>query len=286
MRAVCLIRPALVYRREAFSAGLRAVGFKVDFAHMSPPKRDDVLVIWNRYGYADYVAKEYEARGAAVIVCENGYLGKDWLNDSWFAIALNHHAGVGKWRVGGPERWDDLKVSMEPFREDGKELLILGQRGIGEQGIASPRDWAQIAQRRHGGRIRPHPGDMSVRVKPVALEDDLEGVGAAATWASAAGLRCLLLGVPVFHGLKKWIGAGAAVPMHEMGGDWSSICNRDPEKRLEMFRRLIWAQWRLSEIESGEAFRWLLDRPADTGKRSDVQQNPVAVPIPAGATAP
>jgi hypothetical protein len=28
--------------------------------------------------------------------------------------------------------------------------------------------------------------------------------------------------------------------------------------RLAMFQRLAWAQWRLSEIESGFAFRWLL----------------------------
>jgi hypothetical protein len=59
--------------------------------------------------------------------------------------------------VGGPERWDDLGVELLPFRSEG-ETVILPQRGIGAAPTAMSREWPQDALRRHGGRVRYHPG--------------------------------------------------------------------------------------------------------------------------------
>jgi hypothetical protein len=107
--------------------------------------------------------------------------------------------------------------------------------------------------RAHGivGRVRPHPGIA----KCVPLEKDLAKASAVVTWGSGAALKALTLGIPVYADMPQWIGADAALPVSALA---SGQCNRDSDARLRMFRRLAWAQWRLSEIEDGTAFRALL----------------------------
>lgn len=242
-RAVSLIRPQLVYRREAFHAGLQAAGYKLE-SYLAEIRPHDVLVIWNRYGEYDAHAKRFEKAGARVVVAENPYLREG----KWLALAKSHHSGAGSWNVGGPERWDALGIELQPWRSEGKEVLILGQRAIGELGIAAPRGWAETIQKQLGGRVRSHPGTSA---PAVALEDDLRKAHAVVTWNSSAALRALILGVPVFCAFPQWIGASAATPIDEFPRP------RDVD-RLAMFRRLIWAQWTIEEIKSGEAFRCLL----------------------------
>jgi hypothetical protein len=252
--ALLLIRRSLVYRRDVFESGLKAAGYVVRDT-LGRPGRGDVLIIWNRYGVNDGIAKRFEAAGAKVVVCENGYLGKLRGEEKWFAMALNHHAGAGDWRVGGSDRWDSFGVQLEPFKEGGREIVVLAQRGIGEEGIASPYCWAETVLRKLGNRlarIRPHPGTG----EGIPLLKDLQHASAVITWNSGAALRALIAGIPVWYDYAKWIGAEAAAPLAELfkGG----APKRDEEARLSMFRRMAWAQWRLEEVQSGEAFNWLL----------------------------
>lgn len=249
-RALCLIREQLVYRREAFVAGLSAAGYEV-VSTLPKPDPGDVLVIWNRYGHWDDIAKSFEARNAKVVVCENGYLGKSFLGDTWFALALGQHNGAGVWVGGGPQRWDDLGVELSPWKTGGTEVLVLGQRGIGSSEVRSPPFWAETIAATIGGRIRPHPGNDEPK-KP--LREDLARACCVVTWGSCAALGALMAGVPVFYAAPNWIGAGASRPLSE----WGAEPKRDDAARLDTFRRLIWAQWRIGEIKEGKAFRHLL----------------------------
>lgn len=249
-RALCLLREDSGYRKDAFCRGLAACGYAVA-PNIRVPRQDDVLVIWNRYGYFADRARQFESAGARVVVVENGYLGKSWRGETWFSMALGHHAGAGEWLPDGPRRWDSLGVELASFREGGEEVLVLGQRGIGEPGIASPRGWESEAKRRTGGRVRIHP---ATRDKAPPLEEDLANARACVTWASAAALHALMLGVPVFYGFAQWIGAGAALPLSQ----WPTEPKRDEAARLAMFQRLAWSIWRLPEIESGAAFAHVL----------------------------
>lgn len=248
MRALNLLREQLHYRRDAFDEGLRAVGFEVVKA-LPRPAPDDLLVIWNRYGGYDEIARYFEQFGARVVVAENGYLGKAWRGGDWYALALNHHSGAGKWPDGGPERWAQHGTELARWRDGAGEILVLGQRGIGEAGIASPTGWAEAVQRQYGGRIRPHPGKNE---PAVSLEADLADARAVLTWHSGAALLALLAGVPVFYAFPRWIGAEAARPL------WEFEAGPRQGDRLAMFQRLAWAQWQLDEIRSGEAFDHLL----------------------------
>ena len=200
---------------------------------------------------------------------ENGFLGKDLAGDSWYAMALGHHAGRGQWphstqpleywldeSAGHPgRRWDDLGVVLEPWREPGGETLVLQQRGIGEPGIASPRQWAErVMPKLKHARMRAHPGAG----RGIDLVRDLKKVSEVVTWASGAALKCLVLGVPVWYEMKGWIGAWAARPLAERRKGATPVPVLGDAARIAAFRRLAWAQWRLSEIRNGTAFRALL----------------------------
>lgn len=262
MRAVCLLRDALHYRRDAFCRGLQAAGYRLE-REIERPEPGDVLVIWNRYGGFHAKATRFEQQGGTVLVAENGYLGKGWQGGDWYALARGHHAGAGWWPVGGPERWAEIGTELAPWRQgtliapfpgelptastpgNPRQPLVLGQRGIGEPGIASPAQWAERVQAKVGGRIRPHPGKHG---GGVSLAKDLAGASCVLTWHSSAAFFALLAGVPVFHAFPRWIGSPASQPIERYP------VPRQDDGRLAMFQSLAWAMWRLDEIAGGEAF--------------------------------
>lgn len=244
MRAYIDFKSRLVDRRELFSEGLKAVG--IDVVGRPEPAPGNLFVTWNRYGFGAHTADSYERAGGVALIVENGYLGKRWLGEDWFALSLGQHNGAGRWRVGGDERWDSLGVDLSPWRFGGSEVVVLPQRGIGPAGVAMPRNWPASSF----GRVRVHPGTRAC----VALEDDLKRASSVVTWGSGAALKALLLGIPVFYAMPLWIGAAAGLHVSKIP------CEplRDDFARLSMFRKLAWAMWTAKEIELGVPFRWLL----------------------------
>jgi hypothetical protein len=212
---------------------LSAVGYKVKRGLPFDYRPGDVMVTWNRIGSADCIAREFERSGNAVLVAENATWGNDFAGDRWYTIARNFHNMADRFPVGGTERWDALGVELMPWRTEG-EIVILPSRGLGPREIAMPRGW----ENQHAGRIRRHPGKRDA----VPLEADLAKAGRAITWGSGAAVKALLWGIPVESHMPGWIGEQ----------------DNTDEGRLSMFRTLAWAQHRLSEIKSGEAFARLL----------------------------
>lgn len=190
------------------------------------------------------------------MIVENGYLGKQWLGRNWYSVALSHHAGLGEWPHGGASRWASFGTELGPWRHGGSETLVLGQRGIGEPGIASPPNWAELARGRFGGRTREHPGRSR---SGATLSEDLARARCVVTWASAAALVALAHGVPAYYELEGWIGAEAALRASEFGGE----PKRDDAARLSMFQRLAWSIWDLEEVRTGAAFSHLLGGAID-----------------------
>lgn len=235
-RAWLNLRLTLPRRVELFSTGLRRHGYEIHLGLPGQPRDGDVLVTWNRIGDGDRAARRFEGRGLPVLVAENAAWGNTFAGHDWYTIARNQHNTAGRFDVGGPERWDALGVDLEPIRGIG-DLVILPQRGIGSPPTAMPFGWAERAQERHGGRIRKHPG----RTPCKPLRDDLSHAGVVVTWGSGAAILAALWGCTVHSEMPGWIG------------------RHSPDQRLEMFRRLAWAQWRMDEIESGDAFARLLE---------------------------
>lgn len=246
-RALNLLRPGLHRRRDAFDRGLQAAGFVLAADGLPDPGAGDLLVIWNRYGAFSDAADRFEACGARVLVAENCPFGNAFQGGA-FSIAGRHVAIAGGDIIdGGPERWDAWGVDLRPWRDLGGDIVVLEQRGIGHESVRSPRAWAEGAARSTGGRIRRHPGDAGTRE---SLAADLRRASGVITWASAAAIQSLALGVPVWHEHPGFVGASASMPL----SDWPGLPRRDDAARLAMLRRLAWAIWTLPEIESGAPF--------------------------------
>lgn len=255
-KALCTIRPDPHYRRDAFEAGIRAAGFTLVPA-VSKIDPGDLFVCWNRMGSNHTTAKQFEAAGGHVLVAENGYMGKRWMDKEWFAVSRGHHNGAGQWPLGPADRWDGWGAELKPFREGGTEVVLLPQRGIGEPGVAMPTNWTRdtldiLSKRvnRKELRVRQHPGDK----EGVPLSIDLRSARCVVTWASGAALKALALGIPVFYSFPDWIGGIGSRPLAE----WDKGPLRDDSCRLATFRRLAWAMWTLEEIASGYCFQELL----------------------------
>lgn len=238
MRAWLNLRHSVPERRAAFVSGLERLGYTVVEALTMKPGDRDILVTWNRIREGNPAACAFEARGRPVLVTENASWGNEFAGERWYTLARGWHNTAGKFPVDGHERWDSLGVELAPWRRKGDEIVILPQRGIGAPPVAMPAGWPEQAQRKSGGRIRAHPGQRAC----VALEDDLARARAVWTWGSGAAIKALLWGIPVQSEMPFWIGEQ----------------DNTDAGRLAMFRRLAWAQWRLSEFKSGEAFARLL----------------------------
>jgi hypothetical protein len=266
MKAVCRIREAPHYRRDAFQTGLRITGFKL-VPDLPAPQPGDLLVIWNRYGYEEQLALTFEGAGATVIVAENGYLGhhedayaKPYTSagDQLYALALGHHNGAGQWWIGAPGRWREQGIEVQPWRCAGEHVLVLPQRGIGPEGIGMPSAWIDKTCQRlrkvteRSIRVRSHPGNLPA-TKP--LLDDLRDAWAVVTWGSGAAIKALVAGVPAFADFKRWIGRpGARFDLEQI-----EMPLRHDGARELMLDRLAWAQWTVSEIATGAPFRKLLN---------------------------
>lgn len=254
-RAFCLIRGDPLYRRWAFEQGLRNAGFDVHGAARGTPNRDDILVIWNRYGRFAIEAQAFERIGARVIVAENGVFGRDWRGNHWYSLALGYPAALGgQYLPLGSSRWDSWAVDICGWRNGGNEVIVLAQRGIGPTGRASPPDWHRRAAEwlrkttNRPIRIREHPGEKPA--KP--LDEDLADAHCVVTWASNAALKALLLGVPVFAGYPGWCGADAALPYG------SNIEEPNRLGRESVLRRLAWTTYNIDELATGIPFESLL----------------------------
>lgn len=250
-RALNLLRQAVHYRHDAFSAGLQAAGLTL-VPSLPDPRPGDVLLLWNRYGGQHEQADAFERAGATALVAENCFFGNDWRGDRWYSLARSQPAMVGgDFRPGGPARWDSWLHPLHPWR-GGDTALVLAQRGIGNPNTASPLRWAEHVAARFGARVRPHPG-TDTKARP--LEEDLHGVSSVITWASAAAVQALALGVAVWYRHPGFIMAGA-------GRELSEFAQRSPRQddtaRLDAFRRAAWAIWTLDEVRSGEPIRRLL----------------------------
>src|SRR5262245_43233129 len=194
------------YRRDAWAAGFKALGYDISFHSGHVPRAEDVLLIWNRYRYNEQRAREYEKSGATVLITENAWLGPEEKNDHWFALAIGHHNGAGMWRVGGMGRWVNMGIELKPWRVTGKHVLLLPQRGMGEEGVRQPEGWLQrtkdqLISQGYECVTHFHPG-----ARPHPLIDFTDAM-CAVTWASGAAIKALIEGVPVFYELPHWIGA-------------------------------------------------------------------------------
>lgn len=226
-------------RAALFERGLSRLGYKPIHGLLHSPQDGDVFITWNRIGAGNAAAAACEKAGVPVLVVENASWGNTFAGDNWYHIAKGHHNTADRAPYGGPERWDALGVELAAWRTKG-EAVILPQRGIGSDPVKMPAWFIRKAVKKHGGRVRRHPGKQ----EHITLEEDLQHCGHVITWGSGAAIKALMMGIPVTSYMPSWIGEQ----------------DNTDAGRLTMFRRLAWAQWTHNEIEQGLPFERLIHR--------------------------
>ena len=244
-------------RHEKIEKGLERVGFKIVRQGLPDDERD-VLITWTRHqGHKHRLASDFEAKGGQVIVCEEGYFRKIG-GKKYFSLALHDHNGAGKWTVGGPYRWESFGIPLDPWRMTGNYILVCEQRGIGSPSMGSPEGWHTKTMRWAQEVfdvpvvLRAHPKTRKlheIAQRQPTIEEQLRNALGVIIWNTAFGVHALRAGVPVIYGAPYFICENA--------------CSREgwfysDQDRLEAFERMAWAQWSEDEIESGQAFDYLL----------------------------
>jgi hypothetical protein len=231
-----------------FGKGLARLGYEIVQVPKQEPTRDDVLVLWNRLHTTDGHAKRYEAVGAKVVICENGWIGKDT-----YSICLGQHNGAGDWYIGETSRWSNFGIDVKPWRTKGEHVLIIPQRGMGIPPVGMPRNWqAEVVE------TLSHMTDRPIRIRyPQFREDPLEpdfrDAHCSVIWGSGAGIKSIVAGIPVFYEMPAWVGRKASLYL-------SSVDDLERPYRGErewMLHDLSWAMWKTEEIERGEPFECL-----------------------------
>lgn len=251
MKAECLLRDQPQYRANAFRDGLVAAGYSLVKENRDPVK-GDILVIWNRYGRFNSRACAYERRGATVLVAENGYLGRDYNGEHWYAIGVGRHNGNGNRQRVAVARSSSIASSFCPGWKQGEAVLFLEQRGIGIAPAAQPKGWLEGAIRKlrtdRDVIVRKHPGEKG---NHSSLYDDLKQAWCVVTWGSGAAIKAIHAGVPAFYECPDWIGQAAA---KQYTGDIEEPYLGD---RSEYLRCVHAGMFRLDEIKTGLPFRCL-----------------------------
>ena len=231
---------------------------------------DDVVVGWSMFrGSRRWaVYRAVKAAGGRAIILENGWLSP-LAGARYFQVALDGWNGTGHFPDESPDRWASWNVPLQPWRQDGRHVLVLGQKAqsIGDA-RRMPPGWAQSLRLE---TRRPVLRRMPGAARP--LEQDLRGAWCTVTWTSTAAIKGLVAGIPAFH-----CGPNTLCPeLSKPGLDVEAPIYPD---RQPVFERLAWCQWTAEEIATGEPFARLLELPHD--------RVPQAVPdpftLPAAAT--
>jgi hypothetical protein len=191
--------------------------------------------------------------------------GRDWfyLDNAYFDAARGRmlRATRNAVQASGREppdwgRWAALDIRIQPWRRQGRHVLLIAQSQTHMQFVAGQRAswWRDALEllRRHTDReivVRGWRSDK--RALAATLAEALRDCWALVTWSSAAANEALVAGVPVFAA-----GPCAASPMalDDLTRIETPIY---PEGRAVWGAALAGRQWTLDEMRSGLAWHTL-----------------------------
>lgn len=258
---------------KAMAEGIRACGdepvIKTSTSYRGMPPTQVAIFYGLALGLAR-VKSDYERSGRTAVYCDLGYWTRriSSRHDGYHKVAVNdrHPTAYMMGKAHGPERFQRHGITIQPWREEGRHILVAGMSGkaaIAEQ--LRPNQWEEqtIARLRHLTKrpiiYRPKPSWKGAKRIPgvpfepeMRLSDALKDCHAVVTHHSNVAVDALLAGVPVF--CEK----GAASLLS--GLDLTGIERpRMPTGREQWAANLAWCQWSVAEMAEGLAYRYLID---------------------------
>lgn len=176
-----------------------------------------------------------------------------------------------------PSRWKHIQnitgCSLKPWRKDGRNILILGQKSSGwtMEGI-DPFQWITdtvFRIRRYTDRpivFRMHPSDRKIRPlyekkcselamhisKNERITQDLNDAWCSVTYNSSPGATSVIEGVPVFITDPNW----KRSPAHRVGNnDLKYIEDPHMPDREEWIQRISMSHYTVEDIKQGHLWK-------------------------------
>ena len=243
----------------------------------------DVAVIWSvlwqgRMRNYQRIWQQYRSAGKPVIVLEVGGLRR---NES-FKIGINGVNAKADFanETFDDKRWPLFRHTLQPWKDTGNKIIILGQHHTSEQwaGMPSMDKWFenQIQEiRKHTDRaieIRPHPrnpiglnvkkySNVSIKypIMDKATIDDtdfkktLNDAWAVVNYSSNPAMEAVINGVPVFVSEDSLC--------HEVGNtSFEDINNPTKPDRQNWAYKLSYTEWFADEIAEGKPWRRIKKR--------------------------
>lgn len=206
----------------------------------------------------------YGHRGIERLILAAKNSGRDWYygdnsffdrcRGRFFRFARNAFQ-ISRLQLPDHERVKALGIKIEPWRKNGRHIVIVEQSSEFLQMVGQRTDWLiRTAQELVNYTDRPLRIRSWRRDKDKAaatLASDLDGAWMLVTHASAAAVEALILGIPALV-----TGPCAATPMASGGLDRIES-PRYPEGREDWAAGLAAMQWTIEEIRRGDAWRAL-----------------------------
>lgn len=258
---------------DALKKGIKRTGFS--FEENSKTSDVDVIwsVLWNGRMARNYaVWKEAQKKNKPVIVLETGGIRR---GTTW-KVGLN---GINRDAYFAPSNNDSsralqLGLSLRPWQQEGKYILICGQHDKSEQWQGQPciTDWLINTVReirKHTDRsivFRPHPR-CPVKIQDKKLDivfqkpmkspgsyDDydlrFQGAHCVVSWSSNPGVHAVINGIPAFVGPSS-----LAYPVGNT--DYSLIESPLMPDRTQWLNDYAHTEYTLDEISTGIPLNYL-----------------------------
>lgn len=246
---------------KAFANGVRETGDECHVLDVERYERCDVAVVFGIEKKAVPFSKHrgsiidlHQKLGKPCIVIDSGYVHRA----DYFMVGLGGLNGRADFKNADspPDRWEALKVNLEPWKEGGDNVLVCGQIPWDASVQAyNHQQWcidtvAQLKERTKRPVVfRPHPKFSTTPLPP--LERDLQDAFAVVTFSSNSGVDAAIAGIPVFAddiGSMAW-------PVANKTLQWID----DPLKpdRQQWAHNLAYTQWNLDEMREGKPWRHL-----------------------------
>jgi hypothetical protein len=255
----------------ALRQGLAASGIKYSSMDMNA----DVAVIWSvvwagRMRPNQAVWNHFRSQGKPVIVAEVGMIqrGRTWklgLNGTGITASVDIPVL--------PNRAQSLGLKLNPWQENGRDIVIACQRTDSEQWAGQPNIDTWLNQtiatiKQHSQRpivVRPHPRQGIPPVDAVVhrpkqvphtydsfdFDNSLSNAWCVVNWNSGPGSQAVINGVPAFVGPNS-----LAAPVANL--DWSQIENPARPDRAGWLEQLAHTEWTIDEIATGYPLQRLL----------------------------
>ncbi|MEW6234740.1 MAG: hypothetical protein AB1656_05075 [Candidatus Omnitrophota bacterium] len=260
---------------KALAENGHSIGWRAHGPYTHVEEKCDAIITIGMAPVTMGLIEDCKRKNVQLFLITDGFLKRhgDRLTERYWAVGRNSFHAYGRpvdFLVPG-DRWERLGVEMQPWRNEGKYILVAHQYTSVPLYNIDKRPYFERAYeeiRKYTDRpfkIRKHPLDkgrtatpegfaesFSVGEQAESFEEALRDAWCVLTYDSNAALEAILRGVPAFT-LGKCLADPAA------NKDLSRIENPLRPDRQQWAHWIAYAQWSGAELRDYAAWRVLLD---------------------------